>query len=131
MGGKRCSCRLQEPLQGRVDGRGQGTLAASSTEAVVFVLVPALPEALANLEQVRVCSRADQVQVVAVEFVEQEPIRFDVAVPMMFPVAAKRVILDPCIAMARDRPGQVAGSAHARFARSFPPRSASFTSRLN
>jgi hypothetical protein len=39
------------------------------------------------------CSRADQVQVVAVDFVEQEPIRFDVAVPMMFPVAAKRVVL--------------------------------------
>jgi hypothetical protein len=51
------------------------------------------PEALANLEQVRVCSRADQVQVVAVDFVEQEPIRFDVAVPMMFPVSAKRVVL--------------------------------------
>jgi hypothetical protein len=39
------------------------------------------------------CSRADQVQVVAVDFVEQEPIRFDMAVPMMFPVAAKRVVL--------------------------------------
>ena len=50
----------------------------------------ALPESLANLEQVRVCCRADQVQVVVVDFVEQEPIRFDVAVPMMFPVAAKR-----------------------------------------
>jgi hypothetical protein len=34
-----------------------------------------------NLEQVRVCSRADQVQVVAIDFVEQEPTRFDVAVP--------------------------------------------------
>ena len=29
----------------------------------------------------------------AVDFVEQEPIRFNVAVPMMFPVAAKRVVL--------------------------------------
>jgi hypothetical protein len=71
---------------------------ASFTEAIVFALARlrglfgvvansdgtpvSAARALANLEQVRVCSRADQVQVVAVDFVEQEPIRFDVAVPM-------------------------------------------------
>jgi hypothetical protein len=32
------------------------------------------------------------VKVAAVDFVEQEPIRFDVAIPMVFPVAAQRVV---------------------------------------
>jgi len=39
---------------------------------------------------VRSCS--DQVEVVAVDFVEQEPIGFDVAVAMVLPVAAQWVI---------------------------------------
>jgi hypothetical protein len=31
---------------------------------------------------------ADKIKVVAVDFVEQEPIRLDVAVTMIFPIAA-------------------------------------------
>ena len=38
-------------------------------------------------------SCADQIKVVTVDFVEQEPIGFDVAITMMFPVAAERVVL--------------------------------------
>ena len=38
-------------------------------------------------------SRADQVQVVPIDLVEQEPVLFDVTVSMMFPVATERVVL--------------------------------------
>ena len=39
------------------------------------------------------CSRADQVQVVPIDLIEQEPIRFDVAISMMFPIPTERVVL--------------------------------------
>jgi hypothetical protein len=35
-------------------------------------------------------SRSDEVQVVIIDLVEQQPIRFDVAVAVMLPVAPKR-----------------------------------------
>jgi hypothetical protein len=39
------------------------------------------------------CSRADQVQVVPIDLVEQEPVRFDATVSMTFPVPTERVVL--------------------------------------
>ena len=38
------------------------------------------------------CSRADQVKVVSIDLVEQEPIRFYMTVSMMFPIPSERVI---------------------------------------
>ena len=38
-------------------------------------------------------SRADEVHVVAVDFVDQQPVRFDVAVAEVLPLAAERVVL--------------------------------------
>ena len=37
-------------------------------------------------------SGADEVEVVAVDFVEQEPIGFYVTISMVFPIAAQRVV---------------------------------------
>jgi len=44
-------------------------------------------------EQIRVRSRSDEVQILAIDLVDQQPIRFDVAVAKMPPVAAERVVL--------------------------------------
>ena len=44
------------------------------------------------LEDVGVRPRADQVEIVSVDFVDQQPVRFDVAIAMMFPVAGEGVV---------------------------------------
>src|SRR5258706_476796 len=41
-------------------------------------------------EQIRVCSGANQVQVAAIDFVDQQPIRLDVAIAEVLPVPAER-----------------------------------------
>src|ERR1019366_2001072 len=47
-------------------------------------------------EQIRMRSGADEVQVVAVDLVDQWPIRLDVAIAEVLPVARERVVLVPC-----------------------------------
>jgi hypothetical protein len=49
----------------------------------------------APLEQVRVRSGADQVQIVTFDSVDQEPIGFDVAVMIVLPVPAKWMVSVP------------------------------------
>src|ERR1700720_3345899 len=43
-------------------------------------------------EQIRMRSRAYQIQVVAIDLVDQQPIRLDMAVAVMLPVASERVV---------------------------------------
>ena len=52
------------------------------------------PACLGNpLEEIRVRPGADEVQLLAIDLVNQQPIWLDVAVAKMFPVAAERVVL--------------------------------------
>ena len=48
------------------------------------------------LEQVRVRSRADEMQVVAIDLVDQQPIGLDMAFTVVLPVAAERVVPVSC-----------------------------------
>src|ERR1039457_2906785 len=46
-------------------------------------------------EQIRMRSRADEVQVVTIELVDRQPIRLDTSVALVLPVASERVVLAP------------------------------------
>ena len=45
-----------------------------------------------KLEQVRVAASADKVQIVPCNFVDQQPVRLYVTLPVLRPIASKRVI---------------------------------------
>ena len=47
----------------------------------------------ARSEQIRVSSRTDEVQVGAIDLLDQQPIRLDVAVAKVLPISAERMVL--------------------------------------
>jgi hypothetical protein len=52
------------------------------------------PPYLAASEQIRMRAGSDKVKVIAVNLVQQNPVRLNVAIPMMRPVSAQRVVLE-------------------------------------
>ena len=46
-------------------------------------------------KQIRVCSSTDEVQIVTIDLVDQQPVRFDVAVSEVLPLSAERMVLIP------------------------------------
>ena len=53
------------------------------------------PAGVGVSEEIRVRSGADEVQIVAVDFVDRQPVRLDVAIAVVAPFAAERVTFVP------------------------------------
>jgi hypothetical protein len=77
------------------DGTGSGPSAPSPPQRArrLIEYVRCCWASATPSEQIRVRSRADEVKVVAIDFIDQQPVRFDVAVAEVLPFAAERMVL--------------------------------------